>query len=78
MIKKKKKLKVATLHCFAPRCSDNLPSRTPVARLVEHWAVTQEVSNSTPAELTLRVLKCCLCNDINKRLDDKPEVMSLK
>ena len=55
-------------------------------QLVEHWAVTQEVVSSTPAGPALRVLRCCLCNYINKRLDFqvfsdkdyKPEVVSKK
>ena len=45
-----------------------------------------EVVSSTPAGPTLRVLTCCLCNYINKRLDFqvfsdkdyKPEVVSQK
>ena len=51
-------------------------NRTPMAQLVEHRVVTQEVVSSTPAGPTLRVLKylrnrCYFCNYISKWLDFK-------
>ena len=53
-----------------------LINRAPIAQLVEHRVVTQEVASSTPAGPTLRVLKylrikCYLCNYISKWLDFK-------